>query len=281
MRKYILLALLTIGSVSCQTKKRDVIKELEEPMQSQDNPLILMRTNLGNMYIELYPNVAPRTVENFLGLALGKKEFTDTDGKKAKRPFYEGLSFHRVIPNFMIQGGDPRGDGTGGPGYQFEDEISAKALGLDKIKLKDAPSYQREAQLVARQRVFEKLNIRSQEDLQKKMKEANALFQKEIKQLEELSVQQLLELAGYRFDDRLPSVPVSQYTIAMANAGPNTNGSQFFINIVDNHYLNGKHTVFGKLLKGRDVLQKIAAIERDENDKPKQKVVIEKIILLE
>lgn len=265
----------------CNPTKEKIMSTLEEPMEDPQNPLVLIKTNKGEMVIELYPKVAPLTVENFIGLATGKKEFTDTNGQKAKRPFYDGLEFHRVIPNFMIQGGDPKGDGTGGPGYNFPDEISAKALELDKMKVKDAPSYQRDAQMVARQRVFQKLSIHSQEDLDKKMKEANALFQKEFKALLNLSVKEVLELAGYQFQEDLPSKKVSQYTVAMANAGPNTNGSQFFINIVDNHYLNGKHTVFGKLLKGRDVLIKISEVERDMRDKPKQKVVMEKVILLQ
>lgn len=265
----------------CNPTKEKIMSTLEEPMEDSQNPLVLIKTNKGEMVIELYPKVAPLTVENFIGLATGKKEFTDTNGQKAKRPFYDGLEFHRVIPNFMIQGGDPKGDGTGGPGYNFPDEISAKALELDKMKVKDAPSYQRDAQMVARQRVFQKLSIQSQEDLDKKMKEANALFQKEFKALLNLSVKEVLELAGYQFQEDLPSKKVSQYTVAMANAGPNTNGSQFFINIVDNHYLNGKHTVFGKLLKGRDVLIKISEVERDMRDKPKQKVVMEKVILLQ
>lgn len=265
----------------CNPTKEKIMSTLEEPMEDPQNPLVLIKTNKGEMVIELYPKVAPLTVENFIGLATGKKEFTDTNGQKAKRPFYDGLEFHRVIPNFMIQGGDPKGDGTGGPGYNFPDEISAKALELDKMKVKDAPSYQRDAQMVARQRVFQKLSIHSQEDLDKKMKEANALFQKEFKALLNLSVKEVLELAGYQFQEDLPSKKVSQYTVAMANAGPNTNGSQFFINIVDNHYLNGKHTVFGKLLKGRDVLIKISEVERDMRDKPKQKVIMEKVILLQ
>ena len=141
-----------------------------------------LHTNHGPIEIELYPNEAPKTVENFVKLA--------RDG------FYDGLIFHRVIPDFMIQGGDPTGTGRGGPGYQFEDEFNEHK--------------------------------------------------------------------------------VARGALAMANAGPNTNGSQFFIVTVDAApWLDGKHTVFGQVKSGMDVVDALEALPTDGRDRPREPAVIE------
>jgi len=145
-----------------------------------------LHTTEGPIELELFADDAPKTVENFTKLA--------TDG------FYDGLAFHRVIPDFMIQGGCPRGDGTGGPGYSFEDEFN---------------------------------------------------------------------------DHR-----VEKGALAMANSGPNTNGSQFFIVTADScPWLDGKHTVFGKVTSGQDVVDRISAVERDGRDRPLEPIAIESIEL--
>ena len=147
-----------------------------------------LHTSEGTIEFELFPNEAPKTVENFTKLA--------RDG------FYDGLAFHRVIPDFMIQGGCPEGTGTGGPGYQFEDE----------------------------------------------------------------------------FNDH----KVERGALAMANAGPNTNGSQFFIVTAEaTPWLDGKHTVFGKVTSGQDVADKISNVDRDGRDMPREPVIIEKVELAE
>ncbi|MBI3018534.1 MAG: peptidylprolyl isomerase [Deltaproteobacteria bacterium] len=160
-------------------------------------------TTQGKIKIKLFSDKAPKTVSNFTGLAEGTKEFTDPKtGKKVKRPFYDGLIFHRVIPDFMIQGGDPRGTGTGGPGYTFADEFNS-ALKHDK-----------------------------------------------------------------------PGI------LSMANSGPNTNGSQFFITDKPTPWLDGRHTVFGEVAEGLEVVQKIARVKRDANDKPLQDVAIKKVTIL-
>ena len=161
-------------------------------------------TTQGSFTIQLFPEDAPKTVENFVSLAKGTKEFVDPKtGAKVKRPFYDGLVFHRVIPDFMIQGGDPRGDGTGGPGYSFEDEFNGPK-GLDK-----------------------------------------------------------------------PGV------LAMANAGPNSNGSQFFITTAATPWLNKRHTVFGEVTQGYDVVDKISHVARNASDKPNTPVVITKVTIEE
>jgi cyclophilin family peptidyl-prolyl cis-trans isomerase len=147
-----------------------------------------LHTSEGAIELELYPNEAPKTVENFVKLA--------RDG------FYEGVIFHRVIPDFMIQGGDPTGTGTGGPGYEFEDEFNEHR--------------------------------------------------------------------------------VVRGALAMANAGPNTNGSQFFIVTAEaTPWLDGKHTVFGKVTSGMDVVDRICEAERDKNDRPASPVTIERVELPE
>jgi peptidyl-prolyl cis-trans isomerase B (cyclophilin B) len=145
-----------------------------------------LHTNHGPIEVELHDGDAPKTVENFRKLA--------TDG------FYDGVVFHRVIPDFMIQGGDPTGTGTGGPGYTFEDE----------------------------------------------------------------------------FNDH----PVARGALAMANAGPNTNGSQFFIVTADAcPWLDGKHTVFGRVTDGMDVVDSISQVETGAADRPREDVVIERVDL--
>ncbi len=162
----------------------------------------VLETSMGRMVCRLFADKAPRTVENFIELAEGRKEWTDPNTNEyVKRPFYNGLAFHRVIPDFMIQGGCPLGNGTGGPGYEFEDEF-AKDLKHDT-----------------------------------------------------------------------PGV------LSMANAGPDTNGSQFFVTVAATPWLDNKHSVFGKVVEGLDVAVKISQVARDRNDKPRTPVVLEKVTI--
>lgn len=164
---------------------------------------VIIKTSVGTITCNLFSKEAPNTVANFVGLATGTKEFKDAQsGKMVKRPFYNNLTFHRVIPGFMIQGGDPVGNGTGGPGYRFDNE-----------------------------------NI-------------HASFDK-------------------------PGV------LAMANAGPNTNGSQFFITVAPTPYLQGGYSVFGQVISGQDVADKISNVPRDSHDKPLTPVLIESITIHE
>ena len=162
------------------------------------DPTAVIKTSMGSFTVKLYKEKAPKTVENFIGLAKGTKVWTDPkSGKKVKgKSLYAGTTFHRVIPGFMIQGGDPLGNGTGGPGYQFADEISP----LD---------------------AFTKPGL-----------------------------------------------------LAMANAGPNTNGSQFFVTTGAAAHLNGHYNLFGEVTKGQDVVEKISKVERNPNDKPNKDVKI-------
>lgn len=159
-------------------------------------------TSSGKIVCRLFEKETPKTVENFLGLAEGTKEFIDPKtGQKTKKRFYDGLIFHRVIPNFMIQGGCPLGNGRGGPGYSFEDEL------VQNLKF-DQPG-----------------------------------------------------------------------RLAMANAGSNTNGSQFFITEAATPWLDGHHTIFGQVIEGQDVVHKIATSERGTQDKPVKDIKINRITI--
>ena len=158
-------------------------------------------TNRGTFKARLTPDHAPKTVANFVDLATGGRTWKDPrDGSEKNEPLYNGTIFHRVIPDFMIQGGDPTGTGMGGPGYTFEDEVPA-----------GGPSFDRKGLL------------------------------------------------------------------AMANAGPNTNGSQFFVTLAATPWLTGKHTIFGEITDGMDVVEAIGTTATGAQDKPTEDVVIERI----
>lgn len=244
------------------------------------NPHVLIKTSMGDITLELFPKEAPKTVQNFIDLATGKREFEAQKGKKETRPFFDGLTFHRVIDNFMIQGGCPLGNGAGSPGYAFEDEINADALGLDKKKALQGQQphpwllirSQQDFQRIVMMPIFKKLGITSQEQLDKRKDEVKKI-------VETITIKEVYENMGYRFDPKLASRPPKRGTIAMANSGPNTNGSQFFICLVDNDYLTGKHTVFGRVVKGMDVVEKIGKAEVDGAAKPKLPITIESVRL--
>lgn len=157
-------------------------------------------TTKGEIVIQLEEEKTPETVTNFVGLATGQKEYTDPrTNKKASEPFYDGTVFHRVIKDFMIQGGDRLGQGTGGPGYRFKDEFHAS-----------------------------------------------------------------LRHTGAGI-------------LSMANAGPNTNGSQFFITLVATPWLDGKHSVFGRVVKGMGVVSAIGVAPTGSMDRPREEIRIERV----
>jgi len=160
-------------------------------------------TSEGKIVCKLFEKDAPKTVTNFVELAEGKRDWSDRiSKKKGPGPLYNGTVFHRVIPNFMIQAGDPSGTGMGGPGYQFEDETKGSAHSFDK--------------------------------------------------------------AG---------------KLAMANAGPNTNGSQFFITVAPTQWLTGNHTIFGEVVEGYEIVEKIANVARGPQDRPKKDVVLNSVVI--
>ncbi len=160
-------------------------------------------TTEGNFTIRLFEAEAPKTVANFIGLAEGTKEWTDPrTGQKVKKPYYNGVIFHRVIAGFMIQGGDPLGQGTGGPGYNIEDEFTPK-LKHDKAGI-----------------------------------------------------------------------------LSMANTGrPNTGGGQFFITLAPTPWLDGKHTIFGEVVEGMDVITKIGTTKTLPGDRPAKEIMIQTVVI--
>jgi cyclophilin family peptidyl-prolyl cis-trans isomerase len=248
------------------------------------NPVASIETSMGPISVELFAADAPRTVANFIGLAQGTKPFTDPSSQtEVKRPYYDGLVFHRVIKDFMIQGGCPLGTGTGGPGYQFADEIDADGLGLGDLAAMDKQKGPHPALMIRSQQefqqrmlvpIFKELNINSQEDLDRQQEAVN-------QRLQALTVKDVLENMGYRYSDKGSSHPLKRGVLAMANAGPNTNGSQFFINLVDTPWLTGRHTVFGKVIDGMEVVDRIGAVPVDKGGKPKTEVKILSIRLVE
>jgi peptidyl-prolyl cis-trans isomerase A (cyclophilin A) len=159
-----------------------------------------LRTTEGTVIIRLFPDQAPKTVRNFVELAEGGHEWTDPrTGSVTKEKLYDGTIFHRVIAGFMIQGGDPLGSGTGGPGYKFADEIHPD-LTFDR-----------------------------------------------------------------------------PYLLAMANAGPGTNGSQVFITVAPTPWLTGKHTIFGEVIEGADIVDKISRVQTRPGDRPVSDVVLQSV----
>lgn len=233
------------------------------------NPVAVIKTSQGDIRIELLPEVAPKTVENFIGLATGTKEWTDPKtGQKVKRPFYDGLIFHRVIPEFMIQGGCPVGQGTGGPGYQFEDET---------YEVSDEPLTGRIENMDDANQVLQEVLVPYARQNREIDPELRQLFQ-EIQGKQSLEpligheVEWLMQKAGHTRPVYRKSLKakVDYGTLCMANSGPNTNGSQFFIVTKEGGapWLNGKHTVFGRVIEGMEVAHKIESLPRDKRDRP-------------
>jgi peptidyl-prolyl cis-trans isomerase A (cyclophilin A) len=267
MKKTIFLTLLLCLSFIAATQSMAA--------DNQKNPRCVIKTSQGDILIELFAAEAPETVKNFIDLAEGRKTYTDPNTrKKVKKPFYDSLIFHRVIKDFMIQGGCPLGNGTGGPGYTFADEINALDLGLDKMKALQPDGKVHPYLLVRSRKDFNrivvsplarKMGITSQQQFQARLVEIQ-------QKVSELSLKDCYENLGYRYKNTLKSRPPVRGVIAMANSGPNTNGSQFFISLVDTPWLTGKHTVFGKVLKGMDVVDKISLVPVDTSNRPQKTV---------
>ena len=172
-------------------------------MARQPGTYATFNTSEGTIVCRLFEKDAPKTTKNFIELAEGKREWTHpTSRKKSTDKLYDGTIFHRVIPEFMIQGGDPAGTGMGGPGYQFEDETNG---------------------------------------------------------------------SPHRFDKK--------GKLAMANAGPNTNGSQFFITLVPTEWLTGKHTIFGEVVEGQEIADKIVLLPQNRQNKPNKDVVLQSVVI--
>lgn len=259
--------------VTVTLNDRTVQVEVDNP----DNPLVIIATTRGDILAELFPAEAPQTVANFLGLATGTKPHVDPyTSQEATRPFYDGLVFHRVIDGFMIQGGSPTGQGDGTPGYQFRDEINALSLGLDKMPLLDEngvphPVLGIQSQQDFQQRVliplYAAMGITSQQSLDARAADVE-------QRLRSMTVKQNFEMLGYRYTETLMSRAPLRGVLAMANSGPDSNGSQFFITLADTEWLTGKHTVFGKVRAGMEVVEAIGKVRVDASSRPLQDITI-------
>jgi peptidyl-prolyl cis-trans isomerase A (cyclophilin A) len=237
---------------------------------------VTMKTSKGTIKLELDRTLAPNTVDNFVGLATGKKEFTDPEtGEPTKKKFYNGLTFHRVMKDFMIQGGDPKGDGTGGPGYSFEDECYEQGDRIEGVIEDENIAHQIYSRMIIpymhtqeRENVSEELLAIVTQVYQEQSGEA--MLGKEVSYFEELTGSEPIYTQGEL------KATVDYGTICMANAGPNTNGSQFFIVTKQDgcEWLNGRHTVFGKVVDGMDVVHAIENVEVDPSNKPVEEVKI-------
>ncbi|RKG99029.1 peptidylprolyl isomerase [Corallococcus sp. CA047B] len=193
----ITVALFAVGVLAAEPASSAKVGPWTKKVQAGKDLYATLKTNQGTVIVRLFPKDAPKTVENFVGLATGEKRWTDPlTGQEVNRPLYSGSVFHRVIPGFMIQGGDPTGTGNGDPGYRFEDEFQS----------------------------------------------------------------------GRSFDK--PGI------LAMANAGRNTNGSQFFITTSTPAHLTGRHTIFGEVVSGYDVVEKISNVPRSAQDRPQTPVIL-------
>jgi peptidyl-prolyl cis-trans isomerase A (cyclophilin A) len=230
-------------------------------------------TSMGEITVELFAEETPVAVGNFLGLAEGTRPFIHAATKKEIRaPFYDNSDFHRVIANFMIQGGRYRAGEQEGPGYAFADEMNAKSLGLDKIHpyrngvvhkwIKNLPNYRDEFVRMITNPTLKKLGILNDFAAYQSRKDEIE------KAYDDLTFQGAYENIGYSYIDDRPSHPNERGTLVMANAGPNTNGSQFFINLVDNPQINGKYTVFGRVIAGMEIADAIGKVEVGANWQP-------------
>ncbi len=263
IKKTILLAIFSLLLVACYG---------EDNKSEKGDKTVIIKTNKGEITLELFTDLAPKTVANFVDLA---------SGKKTGKPFYDGLIFHRVIKDFMIQGGCPNGTGTGGPGYTFEDEC------YDEGELLTGAVDSQEKALQVFQAVLvpylQKNGQKSNQEIMELVTECGnkqsgaPLMGKTVEDYLALTDQKDEKFYG---KGKLKA-GVEYGTICMANSGPNTNGSQFFIVTKKDgcDWLNGKHTVFGKVVDGMDVVLKIQDVKVGAQDRPIEKVVLEKVIV--
>jgi len=279
----VLVFTLFLVIANCNADKKVDGKELEGMKIEKEitKPIVTMETSLGTIKIELWPNIAPVTVANFEGLANGTLEWTDPKTKtKVKKPFYDGLIFHRVISDFMIQGGCPLGTGTGNPGYKFEDEC----FEVGKEKKSGNITDETMAGDVFQQIVMPYLQSSNETTRDKEIQNILDACNKARsgKPIMAHPLEWYIEKTGFKgkFAGKGKlKASVDYGTLCMANSGPGTNGSQFFIVTKKDgaSWLNGKHTVFGKVIEGMDIVLKIEGVEKGKGDKPVTDIIMTKV----
>lgn len=259
------LVLLTVALCWLNTAFADLDSALQA-MEDPQNPLILINTSQGEIYLELFPEEAPNNIANFIALAEGEKKFTSSfSGDSYRTPYYDGMRFHRVTPGFVIQAGSPRYNSLGGKLKPLADEINADFLGLDKIPAINADGSFAEVLNIANKSDFQTEILQPFYD-RKDITDISTVLEEQyqiLNELQQLSVKSVYENQGYRYDSRLKSRGISKGTVALANSGPNSNGAEFFISLADTPWLDGKHTVIGKVVEGEDVMDNIGTTEID------------------
>jgi len=229
-------------------------------MENPANPLLEMRTSAGEIYLEMLPAEAPLNVARVVALAAGEVEIFDADtGENLLPRYYDGLSFHRVIPDFVIQAASPTLHPLGGPGEALPNEVNADALGLDT-----EPVLNRDGTVNSR------LNVLNQEDFADEVlrplyqsmniDDVTSLedrLQAALDRLQEMTIKSLYELQGYSFSSNFPTRPIARGTLALVNSGPGSNGAEFFIALSDLPTLTGKYTVIGRVVEGMEVVDQI------------------------
>ena len=231
-----------------------------QAMENPSNPLFSMATSQGEIFIELFARETPNNVANFTALAEGKIELIDESTDTTFKPrYYDGMRFHRVIPGFVIQSGSPSYSPLGGPEELLQDEINADFLGLDEALVLNPDGSFHEILSINEKIDFDsailrplyvEMNIETQADLVARQYEV-------LDRLGAMTLKEVYENLGYRYINDMPSHRVSRGTIALANSGPDQNGPEFFINLIDADYLTGKHTVIGQVVEGMDIADRI------------------------
>ncbi len=267
---FLLVIIVALGALlfAEEAKKKDV-NDMSNLMNKKVN--VVMKTNQGTIELELWPDMAPETVKNFT--------------KLSKDAFYEKTYFHRVIPDFMIQGGDPNtkdstraNDGQGGPGYQFEDECYIDGEPITGNIDTDEMAF----------KVWTEVIMPYMQSTENPNPVIQAIVDSvQIKQSGEPIMEKTIgfftDATGIQLKEKTLKHSVDYGTICMANSGPNTNGSQFFIVTKKDGaaWLAGKHTVFGQVTKGMDIVHKIEALPRDKSDNPlvENQAIIQKITI--
>ena len=235
-------------------------------MEDPQNPLLLLSSSAGPIYLELLPGEAPANVENFLALVEGEiASFNGVENNGFTPGYYEDVRFHRVIPGFVIQAGSHLLHPLGMPNQLLPDEINGVSLGLDRLPLLTTDNAIQPILNVGNQSKFgervlqplyAQMNIDSLSELSDQQLDVVA-------NLQALTVMRLYEYEGYEYQNQFPTRGITRGTVALANDGPNRNGPEFFISLTDADWLNGRYTVIGHVVEGMEVADQIGSNATD------------------
>lgn len=246
-------------------------------MESPDNPLVLISTSQGAIYVELFPSEAPLNVANFISLAEGQTEIRDQQTGAASFPhYYDNLRFHRVIPNFLIQAGSPVNHPVGALPRLLKDEINAGFLGLNEIPVINPDGSVNSLLNVGGREILEELllvplyramGVRDASELDSRQPQI-------AERMRAMTISELYQILGYSYQDGYPSRAVDRGVLALANDGPNRNGAEFFIPVVNAAWLTGRYTVIGKVVEGMEIVDRINSFPVDPQIFTRQSTII-------